>query len=106
MGVLGAVVHSPEALEVDFQWIESEIVERPYGIDVIVPATYAGSEGGGYTLEYIRQLWFAPDFVGQNNLTHVTVSFVGLYERHGQSKAMRRLTVLMSQVVEPVGGTN
>ena len=56
MGVLGAVAHSPEQLEIDLAWIEAEIGARPYGIDLIVPAKYAGSDGGGYTLDDIRRL--------------------------------------------------
>ena len=56
MGVLGAVAHTPEHLEIDLAWIESEVGDRPYGIDLIVPAKYAGSEGGGYTLDDIRSL--------------------------------------------------
>lgn len=36
-GVLGAVGHSPQALEIDLQWIEDEIGDRPYGVDLIVP---------------------------------------------------------------------
>ena len=56
LGVLGAVAHSPEQLEVDLAWIEAEVGERPYGVDLIVPARYAGDENGGYTLEDIRQL--------------------------------------------------
>jgi NAD(P)H-dependent flavin oxidoreductase YrpB (nitropropane dioxygenase family) len=56
MGVLGAVAHSPEQLEVDLDWIESEIGDRPYGVDLIVPARYAGSDEGGLTAETIRAL--------------------------------------------------
>ena len=56
LGVLGAVAHSPEQLEIDLAWIEEEIGDRPYGVDLIVPAKYAGDEGGGYTLDDIRQL--------------------------------------------------
>ncbi|MGK2946985.1 MAG: nitronate monooxygenase [Acidimicrobiales bacterium] len=56
LGVLGAVAHSPEQLEIDLAWIEAEIGDRPYGVDLIVPAKYAGDEGGGYTIEDIRQL--------------------------------------------------
>jgi NAD(P)H-dependent flavin oxidoreductase YrpB (nitropropane dioxygenase family) len=56
MGVLGAVAHTPDQLEVDLAWIESEIGDRPYGIDLIVPAKYAGSDEGGVTLDDIRQL--------------------------------------------------
>lgn len=56
MGVLGAVAHTPEQLEIDLAWIESEVGDRPYGIDLIVPAKYAGSDAGGYTLDDIRSL--------------------------------------------------
>ncbi len=38
LGVLGAVAHTDEELEIDLAWIESEIGDRPYGVDVIVPA--------------------------------------------------------------------
>lgn len=47
LGVLGAVGHSQEALEIDLAWIEAELKGRPYGVDVIVPAKYAGSDEGG-----------------------------------------------------------
>ena len=55
-GVLGAVAHSPEQLEVDLKWIEAEIGGHHYGVDVIVPAKYAGSDQGGFTLDAIREL--------------------------------------------------
>ena len=47
LGVLGAVGHSHSGLETDLAWIEAEIGDRPYGVDLIVPARYAGSEEGG-----------------------------------------------------------
>jgi NAD(P)H-dependent flavin oxidoreductase YrpB (nitropropane dioxygenase family) len=56
VGVLGAVTHTPEQLDVDLRWIEAEVGDRPYGVDLIVPARYAGDEGGGYTLDDVRQL--------------------------------------------------
>jgi NAD(P)H-dependent flavin oxidoreductase YrpB (nitropropane dioxygenase family) len=56
MGVLGVVAHTPEQLEIDLVWIESEVGGKPYGIDIIVPAKYAGSDGGGYTIDDIRKL--------------------------------------------------
>ena len=55
-GVLGAVAHSPEQLEIDLDWIEDEVGDRPYGVDLIVPAKYAGDDDGGYTLADIEQL--------------------------------------------------
>lgn len=56
MGVLGAVAHSPEQLEIDLDWIENEVGDRPYGVDLIVPAKYAGDGDGGYTLDDIAKL--------------------------------------------------
>ena len=56
LGVLGAVAHSQEQLEIDLAWIEAEVGGRPYGIDLIVPAKYAGDGEGGFTMDDIRQL--------------------------------------------------
>ena len=52
-GVLGAVGHSPAALEIDLKWIEDEIGDHPYGVDLIVPAKYEGSDEGGLTIHKI-----------------------------------------------------
>jgi NAD(P)H-dependent flavin oxidoreductase YrpB (nitropropane dioxygenase family) len=41
-GVLGAVTYTPEQLEVELGWIEEQIGDRPYGIDVLIPASLAG----------------------------------------------------------------
>jgi len=56
MGVLGAVAHSPEQLEIDLAWIEAEVGDKPFGVDLIVPAKYVGSDDGGVTMEQLRQL--------------------------------------------------
>ncbi|MGE4567348.1 MAG: nitronate monooxygenase, partial [Acidimicrobiales bacterium] len=50
LGVLGAVAHSNEGLEVDLQWIQDELGGRPFGVDLIVPAKYAGDQDGGLSL--------------------------------------------------------
>ncbi|MDG2261575.1 MAG: nitronate monooxygenase family protein [Actinomycetota bacterium] len=50
MGVLGAASHSDRSLEIDLEWIEEELGDRPYGVDVIVPAKYEGSDEGGLTV--------------------------------------------------------
>ena len=36
-GVLGAVAHSPEQLEIDLAWIDAEVGGRPYGVDLLLP---------------------------------------------------------------------
>src|SRR3546814_4186702 len=46
-GVLGAVAHSPEQLDVDLAWIEAEVKGKPYGVDLLVPEKFAGSDEGG-----------------------------------------------------------
>ncbi|HET6834652.1 MAG TPA: nitronate monooxygenase family protein [Acidimicrobiales bacterium] len=56
MGVLGAAAHSPKQLEIDLDWIEAEVGDRPYGVDVIVPLSYVGSEAGGLSIEDVRAL--------------------------------------------------
>ncbi len=54
LGVLGAVAHTPDSLEIDLDWIEDEIGDRPYGVDLIVPASYEGAEQGGVTTRQVR----------------------------------------------------
>src|SRR5688500_2048522 len=47
-GVLGATAYTPEQLETELNWIENEIGDKPYGIDVLIPQTYVGSQAGGF----------------------------------------------------------
>ncbi len=56
LGVLGAVAHSPKQLEIDLEWIEAEVGDKPFGVDLIVPAKYAGSDQGGLTLGDLRNM--------------------------------------------------
>jgi len=56
MGVLGAVGSSPRQLEIDLQWIQDEVDGKPYGVDLIVPAKYAGSDEGGLTVGSINEM--------------------------------------------------
>jgi NAD(P)H-dependent flavin oxidoreductase YrpB (nitropropane dioxygenase family) len=55
-GVLGAVAHTPEQLEIDLDWIESEVGGRPYGVDLLLPTKYVGAEEGGITADQVRSL--------------------------------------------------
>lgn len=47
MGVLGGVAHTPEQLDIDLTWIEEQTKGRPYGVDLLLPAKYTGSDEGG-----------------------------------------------------------
>lgn len=55
-GVLGAVAHTPEQLEVDLKWIEEEVDGRPYGVDLLLPQKYEGADEGGLDRDSLRQL--------------------------------------------------
>ena len=56
LGVLGGVAHSPTQLEIDLEWIKAEVGDRTFGVDLIVPAKYAGSEQGGLNMGQVRDL--------------------------------------------------
>jgi hypothetical protein len=56
LGVLGAVAHTPKQLEIDLDWIDEEVKGRPYGLDFIVPAKYAGDDKGGLDPDEIASL--------------------------------------------------
>ena len=56
LGVLGAVGLSPAQLEIDLKWIEDEVGDKPYGVDLIVPAKYAGSDEGGLSVGAINDM--------------------------------------------------
>ena len=44
-GVLGAVGHTPESLEVELNWIDEQVGDKPYGVDLIVPTSIADKAG-------------------------------------------------------------
>jgi len=41
-GVLGAVGFSPEQLATELEWIDDNIGDHPYGVDVVIPGKYEG----------------------------------------------------------------
>jgi NAD(P)H-dependent flavin oxidoreductase YrpB (nitropropane dioxygenase family) len=45
-GVLGAVGFTPEQLEVELNWIDENIGDRPYGVDIVIPNKYEGMDSG------------------------------------------------------------
>ena len=55
-GVLGAAAHTPEQLDVDLKWIADEVGDRPYGVDIIVPAKYEGKADGGLSVSSLRDM--------------------------------------------------
>jgi NAD(P)H-dependent flavin oxidoreductase YrpB (nitropropane dioxygenase family) len=55
-GVLGAVAHTPEQLDIDLRWIEDEVGGKPYGVDLLLPEKYVGAEEGGLDRGVLGQL--------------------------------------------------
>jgi NAD(P)H-dependent flavin oxidoreductase YrpB (nitropropane dioxygenase family) len=53
LGVLGAVAHTPELLETELTWIEEQTGGKPYGVDLLLPPKYEGSESGGIDAKVI-----------------------------------------------------
>lgn len=41
-GVLGATAYTPEQLDQELSWIDEQVKGKPYGADIIVPATFEG----------------------------------------------------------------
>jgi NAD(P)H-dependent flavin oxidoreductase YrpB (nitropropane dioxygenase family) len=48
LGVLGVAGHSLKNLEMEMDWIEQEVGDKPYGVDLLLPAKFAGSDRGGF----------------------------------------------------------
>ena len=55
-GVLGAVAHTPEQLDVDLKWIREQTKGRPFGVDLLIPRKYAGAELGGMDLGSLKTM--------------------------------------------------
>ncbi|QGN55891.1 nitronate monooxygenase family protein [Novosphingobium sp. Gsoil 351] len=47
VGVYGAGLHSDEQIAIDLKWIEEQVGDLPYGIDLLMPSKYVGSDIGG-----------------------------------------------------------
>jgi NAD(P)H-dependent flavin oxidoreductase YrpB (nitropropane dioxygenase family) len=56
LGVLGAVAHTPEQLDVDLTWIREHTGGRPFGVDLLIPRKYAGSSEGGLDAAGLRSM--------------------------------------------------
>lgn len=56
LGVLGAVAHTPEQLDVDLAWIAEQTRGRPFGVDLLIPRKYVGAETGGLDRGSLRAM--------------------------------------------------
>lgn len=56
MGVFGVAAHSADSLEAELAWIENEVGGKPYGVDLLLPTKFVGSDRGGMSSEDLRKL--------------------------------------------------
>ena len=56
LGVLGALAFSPEQLEIELEWIDHNVDGKPYGVDVVIPASYVGRGEGDLGREQLQKL--------------------------------------------------
>ena len=91
-GVLGASSHGPDQLEAELAWIDDQVRGKPYGVDLVIPATFA-SKGQHLSQDELADL--IPD-------THRT--FVeGIVENHGLARSQfENLTPWGSGIQEDV----
>lgn len=56
LGVLGAVAHTPEQLDIDLKWIAEQTKGRPFGVDLLIPSKYVGAESGGFDAASLKSM--------------------------------------------------
>jgi NAD(P)H-dependent flavin oxidoreductase YrpB (nitropropane dioxygenase family) len=64
-GVLGAVGFTPEQLEIELKWIDENIGDHTYGVDIVIPNKYEGMDSGLSADELAKTL---SDMVPQEHL--------------------------------------
>lgn len=47
LGVLGVAGHSIKNLRSELEWIQEEVGDKPFGVDLLLPTNFVGSDAGG-----------------------------------------------------------
>jgi NAD(P)H-dependent flavin oxidoreductase YrpB (nitropropane dioxygenase family) len=55
-GVLGALAFSAEQLELELKWIDEHVDGKPYGVDIVMPASSVTAGHGEITKEMLEQM--------------------------------------------------
>lgn len=92
-GVLGAVAYDPDELRVALRWIEEQVGERPYGIDVLVPARVPGDPEEQIPAEHRR---FVDDLLDRYGVPPL------LDDGEGPSPLSRQLSERSAQLLAEV----
>ena len=75
IGVLGMTTLSPAALEIDLTWIDNETKGKPYGVDLLLPMTFArplSDDGGAMAVNRRRHLNSMLAFTSCRRATNAT----------------------------------
>ncbi|MFI5296600.1 MAG: NAD(P)H-dependent flavin oxidoreductase [Polyangiales bacterium] len=56
LGVLGAIAFTPEELDRELDWLDANLGGLPYGVDIVMPASYVGADTGGITKEALDKM--------------------------------------------------
>src|SRR3954469_14187172 len=54
-GVLGAVGFTPEQLEIELKWIDENIGDHHYGVDIVIPNKYEGMDATDLSPEVLKK---------------------------------------------------
>jgi NAD(P)H-dependent flavin oxidoreductase YrpB (nitropropane dioxygenase family) len=55
LGVLGVAGHSLDDLRMELEWIENEVGDKPFGVDLLLPAKFVGSDQQGIDLSKLEE---------------------------------------------------
>jgi NAD(P)H-dependent flavin oxidoreductase YrpB (nitropropane dioxygenase family) len=55
LGVLGVAGHSLKNLEMELEWIANEVGDKPFGVDLLLPSKFVGSDRGGLDSEQMDE---------------------------------------------------
>ena len=55
LGVLGALAFSPDQLEIELNWIDENIGDHPYGVDIVIPNKYEGMDSTDLSPEVLKK---------------------------------------------------
>jgi len=55
LGVLGVAGHSLANLKMELEWIENEVGDKPFGVDLLLPTKFVGSDKGGFDADQMDE---------------------------------------------------
>lgn len=97
VGVLGALGRTPERLDMELAWIEDQVGELPYGVDIVIPATSLDRDSDDPGIQERLEAMipqehrdFVEDFLAQHQVGPIADE-VRSTQRIGNSAAERQL---------------